>query len=70
MFGRTSVEEIVKRRTLRTYKEKFDEALEKKEFIEINEKNNSKDKGKVKDYKKLDTSITRLRSKFKSLKSE
>ena len=51
-------------------KKNFVEALEKKEFIEINEKNNSKDKGKVKDYKKLDTSITRLRSKFKSLKSE
>ena len=51
-------------------KKNFDEALEKKEFIEIKEKNNSKDKGKVKDYKKLDTSITGLRSKFKSLKSE
>ena len=51
-------------------KKNFDEALEKKEFIEINEKNNFKDKGKVKDYKKLDTSITRIRSKFKSLKSD
>ena len=51
-------------------KKNFDKALEKKEFIEINEKNNFKDKGKVKDYKKLDTSITRIRSKFKSLKSD
>ena len=42
-------------------KKSFDEELAKKEFIEINEKSNVKDKGKVKDYKKLDTSITRLR---------
>ena len=42
----------------------------KKEFIEINEKINFKDKGKINDYKKLDTFITRLRNKFKSLKSE
>ena len=45
------------------------EELTKKNFIEINEKNNFKDKGKVKGYKKLDTSITRLRIKFSSLKS-
>ena len=51
-------------------KKTFDEELAKKEFIEINEKNNFKDKGKVKDYKKLDASITGLCNKFKSLKSE
>ena len=51
-------------------KKSFDGELAKKEFIEINEKNNIKDKGKFKDYKKLDTSVTRLRNKFKSLKSE
>ena len=47
----------------------FYEELTKKDFIEINEKNNFKDKGKVKGYKKLDTSITRLRINFSSLKS-
>ena len=47
----------------------FYEELTKKDFIEINEKNNFKDKEKVKGYKKLDTSITRLRIKFNSLKS-
>ena len=41
-----------------------DEELAKNEFIEINEKNNFKDKGKAKNYKKLDTSITRLCNKF------
>ena len=51
-------------------KKSFDEELAKKEFIEINEKINFNNKGKVKDYKKLDTSITRLHKKFKSLKSE
>ena len=45
------------------------EELTKKDFIEINEKNNFKDKGKVKGYKELDTSIARLRIKFNSLKS-
>ena len=45
------------------------EELTKKNFIEINEKNDFKDKGKVKGYKKLDTSITRLRINFSSLKS-
>ena len=48
----------------------FDEELAKEEFIEINEKNNFKDKRNVKDYKKLDTSITKPGNKFKSLKSE
>ena len=47
----------------------FYEELTKKDFIEMNEKNNFKDKGKVKGYKKLDTSITRLRINFSSLKS-
>ena len=47
----------------------FYEELTIKDFIEINEKNNFKDKEKVKGYKKLDTSITRLRIKFNSLKS-
>ena len=47
----------------------FYEELTKKDFIEINEKNNFKDKGKVKGYKKLDTSITRLRINFSTLKS-
>ena len=47
----------------------FDEKLAKKELIETNEENNFKDKGKVKDYKRLDMFITRLRNKFKSLKS-
>ena len=32
-------------------KKRFDEELAKKEFIEINEENNFKDKGNVKDYK-------------------
>ena len=32
-------------------KKSFDEELAKKEFIEINEENNFKDKGNVKDYK-------------------
>ena len=47
----------------------FYEELTKKDFIEMNEKNNFKDKGKVKGYKKLDTSITRLRINFSTLKS-
>ena len=47
----------------------FYEELRKKEFIEINEKNNFKDKVKVQGYKKVDTSITRFRIKFNSLKS-
>ena len=47
----------------------FYEELTIKDFIEINEKNNFKDKERVKGYKKLDTSITRLRIKFNSLKS-
>ena len=47
----------------------FYEELTIKDFIEINEKSNFKDKEKVKGYKKLDTSITRLRIKFNSLKS-
>ena len=68
MFGQTSVEEI--ERSLGTYKEKLDEEFAKKEFIKINKKNKFKEKGKVKDYKKLNMSITRLRNKFKSLKSE
>ena len=50
-------------------KKSFDEKLARKEFIEINEKNKFKNKGKVKDCKKLDMSIKRLRNKFKSLKS-
>ena len=32
-------------------KKSFDEELAKKEFIEINEENNFKDKGNVKDFK-------------------
>ena len=47
----------------------FYEELTKMDFIKIKEKNNFKDKGKVKGYKKLDTSIVRLRIKFNSLKS-
>ena len=51
-------------------KKSFDEQLSKKEFIELNEKNNFLEKGKVMSYSKLDTSIARLRNKFKLLKSE
>ena len=47
----------------------FYEEVTKKDFIEMNEKNNFKDKGKVKGYEKLDTSITRLRINFSTLKS-
>ena len=47
----------------------FYEELTKMDFIKIKEKNNFKDKGKVKGYKKLDTSITRLRINFSTLKS-
>ena len=50
------------------HRKNFYEELTKKDCIEINEKNNFKDKEKVKGYKKLDTSIARLCIKFNSLK--
>ena len=51
-------------------KKVFDQELKKEDFIAINERNNFIEKGKVVRYKKLDTSIVRLRNKFKSLKSD
>ena len=51
-------------------KKSFDGEIAKKEFIEMKEKSNFKEKKRSRTMKKLNTSITSLGNKFKSLKSE
>ena len=52
-------------------KKSFDEALQDSGFIESNERNNFMNKDKtVKSYKNIETSIEKLRIKFKSFKQE
>ena len=48
----------------------FDEALSREDFVELNEKNFMNKKGKLLFYEELDTTVQKLRTQFKTLKSE
>ena len=70
-FYRLSLKKLSNNKIYKHVKKGFGEELAKKKkkkkkrkIIEINKENNFNDRRKVRDYKKLDTSITRLRNKF------
>ena len=62
-LDRIALKKLSNNNVLDHRKKSFDE-----EFLEVNSKSNLKDKGNVKDYKKLDTSTTRLCSANKTWK--